>query len=206
MSVDRKVHWEAVYRDKQPLEVSWYQREPTLSLQLIDEARPALDAPIIDVGGGASTLVDCLLSRGYSHLTVLDLSATALAHAKKRLKQAADAVEWWAADVTRFAPPHPYQLWHDRAVFHFLTSPEDRAGYVAAMTRALPVGGRAIIAAFAIGGPSQCSGLDIIQYDAEKLAAELGAGFRLLRSDSETHITPSGVEQAFDYHLFERVS
>lgn len=201
---DRKKHWENVYKNKSPLEVSWYVTEPVLSLQLIHNAQVAVDAPIIDVGGGASVLIDHLLGKGCTRLDVLDISANALAAARSRLGDKACAVEWYDDDVTCFNPPHQYAVWHDRAVFHFLTEQADRRRYVEVLQRALEPGGHVIIAAFAIGGPTQCSGLDIVQYDAEKLQAELGEDFELVEERSELHITPAKKEQQFSYFRFVR--
>jgi len=202
--IDRKAHWEGVYQDKSPLEVSWFQKEPYLSLELIRSTQIARDAPIIDVGGGASVLVDYLCKEGYTNIAVLDISEKALACAKDRLGDAANAVEWYEDDITRFKAPHSFSLWHDRAVFHFLTDSSDRAKYVKALKHAIRPGGHLIIAAFAIGGPTQCSGLDIVQYDAEKLLAELGEGFDLLEEKHEVHITPADKEQKFIYFHFIR--
>jgi len=202
--MDRKQHWDTVYTNKSPLEVSWYQREPHLSLELIAATGLPKDVPMIDVGGGASVLVDRLLAAGYSQLSVLDISGRALAHARARLGANAARVEWLEADITVFVPPHPYHLWHDRAVFHFLTVAEDRRRYVDNLRRALVPGGHLIIAAFAIGGPLQCSNLDIVQYDAAKLCRELGEGFRLVEEREERHTTPARKEQKFGYYRFLR--
>lgn len=202
--MDRKEHWENVYQTKSPLEVSWYQREPEVSLALIDRARIDPTAPVIDVGGGASVLVDRLLARGFEQVSVLDVSAKALAHAQTRLGDRAHAVEWLEADVTQFRPPHRFQLWHDRAVFHFLTDPEDRRAYVTALMESLEPGGYLIIATFAIGGPEKCSGLDICQYDAARMGAELGAEFELQEEVGETHATPAGKEQRFIFLRYRR--
>ena len=199
---ERKEHWENVYRNKSPLEVSWYQQEPTLSLSLIARAAPAMDAPIVDVGGGASTLVDKLCDRGYHNISVLDVSASALTHSKKRLAHKAASVHWYEEDVTCFEPPHRFALWHDRAVFHFLTTKVDRSRYVEVLKQALEPGGHLVIMAFAIGGPLKCSGLDIVQYDADKLKAELGPGFQLVESGHEIHTTPLGAQQKFSYFCF----
>lgn len=201
---DRKAHWENVYKDKSALEVSWYQSEPLLSLQLIHNAQLASDAAIIDVGGGASVLIDHLCDEGSSNVAVLDISANALACAKERLGDKAKNVEWFDEDVTCFKPPHPFSLWHDRAVFHFLTEASDRHSYVDVLKRALAPNSHVIIAAFALGGPTKCSGLDIVQYDAEKLQAELGDDFELVEEISEMHITPSKAEQNFSYFRFVR--
>ncbi len=159
-------------------------------------------APLIDIGGGASTLVDALFDAGYTAITVLDVSASALAHARERLGDRAEQVEWYEADVTVFDPPHRFQLWHDRAVFHFLTDKADRTGYVETLKNTLQAGGHAIIMTFAIGGPKKCSGLEIVQYDAEKLCSELGPGFDLLDTGLDVHITPAGGEQKFAWFRF----
>lgn len=195
----RKEHWEAVYRNKSPLEVSWYQKAPTLSLQLIRNSGITLDEPIIDVGGGASILVDRLHDAGYSNLSVLDLSSTALGHAQNRLGNQAKSVTWYETDITQFTPPTPFSLWHDRAVFHFLTSTEDRKRYIEALTQGLKPGGHLIIAAFAIGGPTRCSNLEIVQYDAEKMSKVLGEEFELIEEQQEQHQTPAEKEQLFGY-------
>ena len=199
---DRKEHWEKVYGNKSPLEVSWYQKEPTLSLQLIGNAELAPDAAIIDVGGGASLLVDKLCKAGYKDLTVLDVSARALEHARKRLTDKACQILWFEADVTRFEPPREYTLWHDRAVFHFLTDQADRESYVSVLRKALKPGGHLIIMAFALDGPLKCSGLETVQYDADKLIAELGSGFKLIETGYETHVTPTGNLQKMAYFYF----
>ena len=199
--IDRKSHWESIYRDRSPLEVSWYQQEPALSLELIRQAGVAPEAPIIDVGGGASVLVDRLQAQGYTDLSVLDISARALDCARRRLGESADRVEWLEADITAFQPGRRYALWHDRAVFHFLTAADERQRYVQTLHRALVPGGHVIIAAFAIGGPTRCSGLDIVQYDADRLMGELGPGFALQRTRAEAHATPGGSLQQFGYFL-----
>jgi len=199
---DRKTHWENVYNNNSPLEVSWYQKEPILSLQLIQNSRIVLDAPLIDVGGGASVLVDYLCEAGYTNIDVLDIATTALTHAKERLAEKACGVEWHNTDVVNFVPPHEYSLWHDRAVFHFLTEKADREKYVGVLKHALQPGGHLIIMAFAIGGPLKCSGLEIVQYDADKLMAELGDGFELVEQGHETHETPAGNKQKFAYFNF----
>lgn len=202
---DRKTHWEQVYRDKSPLEVSWYQREPTLSLAFIAESGLALDEPIIDVGGGASLLVDSLCGLGYSQLSVLDISGQALRKSRERLGEMGSQVRWIESDITGFVPEVSYRLWHDRAVFHFLTQADERAAYVRALKQGLKPGGYLILAAFAIGGPTKCSGLDIVQYDADKLLAELGEGFELLQQAQEQHQTPAGKVQDFEYYWLRRV-
>lgn len=201
---DKKTHWENVYQDKSSSDVSWYQEEPLLSLELIRSAQLGRDEPIIDVGGGASVLVDYLCKEGFTNLAVLDISEKALSCAKQRLGDLAHNIEWYESDITQFEAPHPFSLWHDRAVFHFLTDQSDRKAYVSALKKALKPGGCLIIAAFAIGGPEKCSGLDIVQYDSEKITAELGEDFTLLEVRTETHITPTHNEQKFMYFRFMR--
>lgn len=203
---DRKKHWENVYQNSSPLGVSWYQEDPALSLRLIRNTQLAPDAAMIDVGGGASTLVDKLCEEAYTNVAILDVSSNALAHAKARLAEKANAVEWFEEDVTCFRPPHRFSLWHDRAVFHFLIAKSDRDKYISVLKQALEPDGHLIIMAFAIGGPVKCSGLDIVQYDANKLMAELGQGFELAETGHEVHITPSGMEQKFAYFHFKRVT
>lgn len=200
---DRKTHWEAVYQDKSPQAVSWYQHKPTLSLRLIAQCGLSKTAAIIDVGGGASTLVDYLLADGYTDLTVLDISTTALSFAQQRLGDRAKRVNWIASDITTFETDARYDVWHDRAVFHFLTDTADRRKYVANLKHALQPGGHVILAAFAIGGPTKCSGLDIVQYDAVKLASELGKEFTLLEQAEELHRTPAGGEQKFGFFCYQ---
>ena len=200
----KKAHWEKIYTDLLPEEVSWYQKEPTLSLELIRRAGLGLDGAIIDIGGGASVLVDSLLAAGYRNVTVLDLSAHALAHATQRLGARAKQVEWIEADVTEVVLPRVYDLWHDRAAFHFLTEAGDRKKYLKTIKRSVQDGGHAIIATFAIGGPTKCSGLEVVQYDAQKLSGELGPEFTLIDQRAERHVTPMGKEQQFGYFLFRR--
>ena len=200
----RKQHWENVYTDKSPLEVSWFQKEPTLSLQLINSADLNFNDAIIDVGGGASLLVDFLLAQGYHNISVLDISEKALESSRQRLADKADSVHWFAEDITTFNPPQPFKFWHDRAVFHFLTDVTDRKKYVEVLKQSLLSGGHLVIAAFAIGGPTQCSGLDIVQYDAIKLLDELGSGFELLEEFYELHLTPAEKEQKFNYFHFKK--
>lgn len=197
-------HWQQVYTERAPSAVSWFQAEPALSLELIRNCRLAPAAPLIDVGGGASVLVDRLLREGHTAITVLDVAGAALAVSRHRLGPAAAQVEWIEADVTAFQPPRSYALWHDRAVFHFLTAAADRMNYVRALKRALSPGGFVILATFAVGGPDRCSGLPVAQYDAAKLLAALGAGFRLLEERSEHHLTPARKTQAFAWFRLVR--
>lgn len=198
--MDDKAHWEYVYQTRQPTEVSWYRPHLETSLQLIEVAAPSRDAPIIDVGGGESTLVDDLLERGYRNLSVLDLSETALAVAKKRLGAKAARVTWLRGDVTTIDfPPQGYALWHDRAVFHFLTQKERRAAYVRQVASAVRAQGHVIVATFGPEGPTRCSGLDVVRYEPGALHGEFGARFHLRKHLTELHHTPGGAVQQFTY-------
>lgn len=203
---ESKEHWEKVYRCKSPEEVSWYQQEPNLSLSLIERASLPGDAPIIDIGGGASSLVDHLCERAYSNISVLDISANALAHAKNRLGHQADKVHWYEDDVTNFEPAKRFALWHDRAVFHFLTDKADRERYMQVLQQTLEPGAHLIIMTFAVGGPKKCSGLDVVQYDTDKMSMELGSGFELLETGYDRHSTPAGGLQKFAYFHFRKVT
>jgi SAM-dependent methyltransferase len=200
--MDRKNHWERVYTDKAPDEVSWYQDNPAFSLELIAAARGGADTPIIDVGGGASTLVDHLLDRGYRNLCVLDISAKALDRAVQRLAERARQVDWVQADVTEYKPMHRYAIWHDRAVFHFLVDERDRARYRDLLKQALLPGAHLIVATFAEDGPEMCSGLPVVRYRPETLQQALGGDLELLETRSEQHETPAGKTQSFVYCLF----
>lgn len=198
--MQQKAHWEKVYESKPTDVVSWFQEHAEQSLRLIHDTRVPLTASIIDVGGGASTLVDDLLATGYKSLTVLDLSATALAATQKRLGSKARSVRWIEADMTEVTlPVHAYDVWHDRAVFHFLTSPAERRAYVETVLRSVKPGGHVIVATFAEDGPSQCSGLPVIRYSATGLHAEFGEPFALLKHEKEAHQTPAGMVQKFVY-------
>ena len=199
-------HWEQVYGERSPDEVSWYQPHVAMSLALIEATGLGAEAAVIDVGGGASTLVDDLLARGFSDLTVLDLSQTALDAARERLGEAGQVVHWLQRDITaENLDADRYDLWHDRAVFHFLTEAADRAAYRANLERALKPGGQLIMATFAEDGPEQCSGLPVCRYSPDALAAELGPAFELLEHRRELHHTPGGKEQAFKYCRFRRL-
>jgi SAM-dependent methyltransferase len=196
---DRQQHWESVYSNKAADEVSWFQPHAASSLRLIAGCA-GTHAHIIDVGGGASVLVDDLLDAGYRNLTVLDLAESALAASRARLGDRARSVQWIAADITRAElPVAHYDVWHDRAVFHFLTDPDDRARYVEQVLRSVKPGGHVIVATFGPGGPLQCSGLEVVRYTPEVLHAEFGAPFRLLGHEAEIHHTPTGKEQEFVY-------
>lgn len=202
MHTDGERHWDTIYRMKAPSDLSWYQPEARLSLEIIRRVALDLDTPIIDVGGGASTLVDGLLDAGYRAVTVLDLAPTALARAQERLKDRAGLVNWITADIlTTPLPVDGYAVWHDRAVFHFLTDPKDRVRYVARTGYAVRSGGHALVASFGPDGPARCSGLDVVRYSPEEMHAEFGTSFRLLDSMREDHHTPSGVRQSFVYCL-----
>lgn len=198
----RKEHWENIYSTKADAEVSWTQPDPRTSLSLIREVCPS--GRIIDVGGGTSPLVDRLLDASYS-VAVLDIADAALERARTRLDGRADQVRWVVADVTASPDLGTFDVWHDRAVFHFLLDPSDRAAYLALLGRSVPAGGHVIIATFALDGPEKCSGLDVRRYDSPMLVAELGTDFILLKSVSEMHQTPWGKPQSFQYTLFRRV-
>ena len=196
---DRQQHWEHVYRSRAADQVGWFQPHAVSSLRLIEESA-RMEASIIDVGGGASVLVDDLLDAGYHNLTVLDLAEPALAASRARLGARAASVQWIAADITRAELPAAYyDVWHDRAVFHFLTAPADRARYVEQVLKSVKPGGHVIVATFGPGGPLQCSGLDVVRYAPDALHAEFGTPFRLLRHETEIHLTPAGHRQEFVY-------
>jgi SAM-dependent methyltransferase len=197
-----RTHWETVYQTHRPEEVSWFQPEPRLSLELIRSVTPSARSRIIDVGGGPSTLVDGLLNAGYIDLTVLDLSATALMQARQRLGTRASKVLWVEADaLTDTLPSASFDVWHDRAVFHFLTRPADRRRYIEQVRRVVRPGGHVLVAAFADDGPTHCSGLPVERYGVTTLHGKFGSDFRLLASHREEHFTPSGRVQPFTYCL-----
>jgi SAM-dependent methyltransferase len=197
---ETKAHWEEIYRRLPSDAVSWYRPHLETSLEMIERVASGRDASIIDVGGGESTLVDDLLARGYQHVTVLDISETALAESKKRLGAAAGRVRWMAADATTAEFERAaYDVWHDRAVFHFLTAPEKRAAYVRNVARAIKPGGYVIVGTFGPEGPTKCSGLDVVRYDEDHLHGEFGTKFRPVESREEIHRTPAGKIQQFLY-------
>ena len=204
--MDRSVHWNRVYASRTDDDLSWFESEPSTSLRLMEESGLTLDTCVIDIGGGNSRLVDALILRGLTCLAVLDISSEALQRARVRLGGAASIPAWIDADVAGDWSVRPMDIWHDRAVFHFLTSGDDRARYVDHLRRTLKVGGTAIIATFAPDGPERCSGLPVVRYSPETLAAELGPEFRLLRSTAYVHTTPRGTAQSFQYSRFGRVS
>jgi len=197
-----KEHWEKVYTNKAVTDVSWFQEHARQSMHLIEQTGVSRNAGVIDVGGGASTLVDDLLEKGYSNITVLDLSEAALEASKARLGKRAREVTWLAGDITQVElAQHAFDVWHDRAVFHFLTGHEEREAYIRAVLRAVRPGGHVIVATFAEDGPAQCSGLPVMRYSADELHAEFGAPFTLLQQEREEHHTPFGGVQKFIYCL-----
>ena len=201
--LSRRAHWENVYTTKSENEVSWFQENPAPSLELIDLAEPTPVTAIVDIGGGASRLVDSLVARGLHHVTVLDLSEAALATAKTRLGDNAN-VRWVAADVTSWNPTQTYDIWHDRAAFHFLTDDGDRAAYLLRLERALKAGGHAIIATFALDGPERCSGLPVVRYDPVSLGQTLGRAFQLVATRRHAHATPWASNQSFQFSVSRR--
>lgn len=195
-----KNHWETVYETKNHKQVSWFQEHADMSLQFIRDTGVPQDARILDVGAGASVLVDDLLDAGFNNLSVLDISAAALRSAQVRLGTASSQVNWIEADITQLELPEAsVDVWHDRAVFHFLTDPQDRQRYVQTVLHAVKPGGHVIMATFAEDGPLKCSGLDIVRYRPDTLHGEFGSGFELVKSAKEQHHTPSGADQNFVY-------
>jgi len=199
LSDSRKSHWELVYATNDPTDVSWYQGAPERSLQIIAATGVGSDAAIIDVGGGASTLVDNLLDTGFDDITVLDVASAALAHSRSRLGDAARTVTWIEQDILNFEPGRPYQLWHDRAVFHFLTEKNQQQQYVDVLRKAVEPGGHVVLATFGPDGPERCSGLPVECYSIDQMAEVLGPGFELRAHDLEEHNTPTGSVQQFLY-------
>ncbi|EKD42535.1 MAG: putative methylase protein [uncultured bacterium] len=200
--MDKKSHWEDVYQNKKIDEVSWYQVRPEFSLRMIEAAKLSLQDPIIDVGGGASRLVDHLIELGFKNISVLDISEKALEHARQRLGDAGKNIEWIKADIVGFKPEKKYAFWHDRAVFHFLTDLKDREQYLETMQGALSSPGYVMIAAFAQDGPEKCSGLPVQRYSHETLIQTLGPDYHLILKDREIHETPAKKQQSFIYGLF----
>ncbi|KRR25631.1 SAM-dependent methyltransferase [Bradyrhizobium lablabi] len=207
-ATSRKAHWDNVYTTKGENEVSWFQQSAAPSLDLIVQAGATDESAIIDIGGGASRLVDSLVEQGFEDVTVLDLSAAALTVARGRLEShlgaGADKVRWIVADVTTWKPARVYDIWHDRAAFHFLTDASDREAYIARLGDGLRIGGHAIIATFAPDGPEKCSGLPVARYDGESLGRTLGAAYQLLHTERHEHATPWGARQAFQFSIFRR--
>ena len=203
--MDSKAHWEGVYTAKAVDEVGWYKPNFDVSLGLIAEASTSASPRVIDIGGGASLLVDSLLDCGYEQVAVLDIAAAALEHAQRRLGERADLVQWMVADVTELKSLGVFDIWHDRAVFHFLVDAADRQKYAALVKQTIPIGGHVIISTFSPTGPERCSGLDIRRYSSDSLTAELGDGFRLVKEVPEVHVTPHGKSQSFMYAMLLRV-
>ncbi len=198
--MDRKQHWENIYSMKSAKDMSWFQEHADISLKLIHDTGLGKGAAIIDVGAGASTLVDDLVNEGYTDVTVVDLSEAALEVAQRRMGKAAEAVHWRCGDITRLAfPTNRFDIWHDRAVFHFLTDPADRQAYVEQVIRAVRPGGHVIVASFGENGPTTCSGLPVVRYSPESLHHEFGGHFVLVQHEEEVHHTPAGKTQQFIY-------
>lgn len=202
---DLQPHWENIYRTKGERDVSWFEESPAISIDLIHAADAKADASIIDIGGGTSRLVDALLDEGFEAVTVLDLSNEALATSKRRLGARSAKVQWVVADVTTWEPSQTYDVWHDRATFHFLTDASDRAAYAARVSKAVRPGGHLIIGTFALDGPERCSGLPIVRHDAASLGQILGPSFELVESRNHVHTTPTGSIQRFQFSHFRRL-
>jgi len=202
---ERRSHWERVYATRVETEVSWFQADPVPSLEALALAGANGESSVIDIGGGASRLVDRLIHDGWVDVTILDVSAAAVAAAKARLGEAAGQARWIVADATAWTPERLHDVWHDRAAIHFLSDPADRAAYVERLRRALRPGGPAVIATFAPDGPERCSDLPVVRYDGPGLAAALGRSFALLKTRRHDHVTPSGAAQRFQFSLFRRL-
>jgi len=200
----RRDHWETVYSNKKSTDVSWFQPRPERSLQLVERTAVDCDDAIIDIGGGASTLVDHLLDDGFTDITVLDVAGKPLERARERLGERATDVEWIVSDVTAFRPSRTWQLWHDRAALHFLIDEQDRVRYVEVLKKALVPGGHFVLATFGPDGPQTCSGLEIRRYSIDMVEDLLGPGFVLQSQELENHITPMGSKQQFLYSCWTR--
>jgi SAM-dependent methyltransferase len=204
--MDKTAHWEDVYQTKSSTEVSWYEPDPKQSLDLILKAAGEMRGRVIDVGGGQSFLVDRLLDSGFKQVAVLDISSAAIEATKARLGERAAQVEWMVADITQAESLGEFDIWHDRAVFHFITDPDDRERYIKLLKRSLPSGGHFIVGTFAKGGPEKCSGLPICQYDAAMMQAELGSSFEPLECSDYLHTTPSGKLQQFFFGVYKHIA
>ena len=205
MPDERVSHWEEVYREKDDAQLSWHQDDPSISLELCDVAGVVSGSSVIDIGGGTSRFAERLIERGLCDVSVLDLSKAALDRSRHQLGPASERIEWIAADVTTWRPDRSYDLWHDRAVFHFLIDADDRTAYRDRLCRCLRPGGHAIIATFALDGPEKCSGLPVVRYDPEGLSEVLGDRFRLVAHRRHAHKTPWGTPQSFQYSLLQKV-
>ena len=205
-SGSRQGHWDTIYTTKGETEVSWFQETPAPSLELLRLVGARSSSAIIDIGGGASRFVDSLLARGFENITVLDLSAAALAAARARLGDQGGQVKWIVADVTEWQPLETYDIWHDRAAFHFLIAQSDQTAYVQRLKHALRRGGHVILGTFALDGPEKCSGLPVARHSAESLGALLGPDFALLDSRCHEHVTPWQAVQKFQFSTFRRVA
>ena len=204
-TLERQAHWQNVYQTKDEQTVSWFQERPDISLDLIHATGVDTGAPIIDIGGGASRLVDALISEGFNAVSVLDLSEKALETSKARLGAEGAQVQWIVADITRWQPSQAYDVWHDRAALHFLTDPKDRAAYVERVLKTVRFGGHVIVGTFAPDGPERCSGLPVVRHDAASLGELLGSSFALADTRRHDHQTPSGAIQKFQFSRFRRV-
>jgi SAM-dependent methyltransferase len=204
--MDRKTHWDGIYKTQRTTEASWYQAEPTRSLELLRQTGAGAETTIIDIGGGDSTLVDAVVAEGLGRMTVLDISEAALTRARARLGERAREVTWIEADVTRTElPPQAFDVWHDRAVYHFLTEPADRARYQEAAAATVRRGGTLLMATFAPEGPTHCSGLSVARYSVGDLARDFSHAFALTRGFADVHRTPAGIEQHFSVAVFRRL-
>ena len=199
---DRKKHWNRVYEKNLPNEVGWYQDYPKMSLKLIAITEIGADGSIIDIGGGTSKLPGILLDQGYKRLTVLDISGKSIEKAKIQLAENSNRITWIEADVTKFNFKEKFDVWHDRAVFHFLTEVEGRKGYINSLNQALRLNGHLVIGTFGLDAPPKCSGLPVVRYEPETLHHELGNNFDLAETFFENHVTPSGVRQKFIFCRF----
>lgn len=202
---EHQAHWQTIYQSKAPEKVTWYQSEPTIDLDWLKQLNLDPTEAVIDVGSGASTWVDHLIELGFEHISALDLSEHALSYSRQRLGPKAEQIDWQVADILEFKAERKLALWHDRAVFHFLTDPADQARYQQVLLNSIKPGAYVMIASFAIGGPLKCSGLEIVQYDAAKLIRVLGPHFELIKEAHESHVTPLGNQQLFAYFLLRHV-
>jgi SAM-dependent methyltransferase len=200
--MEPRAHWDRLYLSRRPEELPWFEDEPAVSLALIAAAGLGPDAAVVDVGGGASLLVDRLLDRGFQRVCVVDVSPAALERARARLGERASLVSWVPGDARYLELGEPADLWHDRAVFHFLTEADDQANYLDSLDRAVRPGGHAVFGTFALDGPERCAGLDVQRYSAAMLAARLGDRYTLVRSREHAHVTPAGLRQPYTYALF----